>query len=97
MTNLKIYDDKKWSELSVKEKSQLIVAFSFGAASIILGFVSFILLLYIPGSVITMSGLWASVTCTVLGIAQYFKTEMAEFRTKINEEIQKINENQQNS
>lgn len=86
----KVYDNRKWKQLGFKEKSQYVMAIGFGVASIVLGFVSFIVLSFIPTSVIAMSGLWASVACGIFGISMYFKTEMMELNEKIDKKIDSI-------
>lgn len=86
MENINIYD-KKWSDLGAKEKSQLILAYSFAGASILLGFISFIWLTYIPGSVIAMSTMYGSMACAVLGIGMYFKSELVEFKTDVKKKL----------
>ena len=84
------FDNRKWKELGFKEKSQYLMAIGFGVASIVLGFVSFIVLSFIPTSVIAMSGLWASVACGIFGISMYFKNEMMELNEEIHKKIDSI-------
>lgn len=91
MANLDI-DSRGWKQLGFKEKSQYIMAYSFGIASILIGFISFIWLQYVPSSVIAMSGLWASVAMAILGISMFFKNKMIEFQTSVNERLNKIDE-----
>ena len=92
MKPVKLYDTRKWKELGFKEKSQYVIAYSFGFASIILGFVSFIWLTFIPTSVIALSGLWASVTCAILGISLYIKSEILEMNTKVKDKLNEVDE-----
>lgn len=92
MTDLKIYDDRKWRDLGFKDKAQYILAISFGFASIILAFVSFILLLYIPTSVITMSSLFASFALAIIGVTIYFKNQFIELQTKCDTKLKEIDE-----
>lgn len=79
-----------WSSLSVKEKIQYSLATMFGVASIIIGFVSFIILMTIPASVIGISALWASVCCGVLGISLHFRNEMIQFDTEVKDKLNHI-------
>lgn len=78
---------QKWVNLSVKEKIQYSLAAMFGIASIAIGFVAFILLMEIPGSVITISLCWASTCCALIGISLHFKHEMSEFQSKVNDRL----------
>lgn len=87
MDKIDIIYDKKWSDLGAKEKSQLILAYSFAGASIILGFISFIWLTYIPGSVIAMSGMYGSFACAILGIGVYLKTQIIEMKTDVKNKL----------
>lgn len=87
MENFEITYDKKWKDLGARERSQLIIAYSFAAASILLGFISFIWLTYIPGSVIAMSAMYGSMACAVLGIGMYFKSELVEFKTDVKKKL----------
>lgn len=80
----------KWKSLSVKEKIQYSLAAIFGASSIIIGFVAFILLMEIPTSVITISMLWASVCCGLIGISLHFRNELTEFKSKCDDRLNNI-------
>lgn len=86
MENINIYD-KKWSDLGAKEKSQLILAYSFAGASILLGFISFIWLTYIPGSVLGACGMYGSFACAILGIGVYLKTQILEMKTEVKNKL----------
>lgn len=85
-----IDETQKWSQLGFKDKANYIMALSFSAASIILAFVAFILLLYIPTSVITMSSLFASFAMALMGIGLYFKNKLVEFQTKCDNRLKEI-------
>lgn len=86
------YENKKWQELGASTKTKLIISCSLVAASIILGFISFIMLLEIPTSVIWMDGLWLSTSCAVLGISSYFHTQMVQFQTEVKTRLRKLDE-----
>jgi predicted membrane channel-forming protein YqfA (hemolysin III family) len=85
--------EKKWSELGAGEKTQLITAIALIAAGILLGFISFIWLQFIPGSVMAQSGIYISGALAIYGISSYFKTELNEFQTKINNKLKQIDYN----
>ena len=80
---LDIYENKKWSELGAATKVKLSIAAALVIASIILGFVSFYILLEIPTSVIGLDGLWLSTALGVLGISSYFHNEMVQFQSEV--------------
>lgn len=80
-------NNNKWSGLSVREKIQYSLAALFGIASVVIGFVAFIILLEIPNSVIGISALWASVSCGILGISLHFRNQMVDFQTKVRDKL----------
>lgn len=86
------YENKKWNELGAATKVKLSIAASLVLASIILGFVSFIILLEIPTSVIGLDGLWLSTALGVLGITSYFHNEMMQFQTEVKSRLKKLDE-----
>ena len=81
---------ENWNNISIKEKFQYSLAAMFGVASVVIGFVAFIILMNIPWSVIGISFLWASICCGVLGISLHFRNEMMEFDTEIKERLNDI-------
>lgn len=90
-------DSRKWTDLGVSEKFKLTIAGSLVLASIILGFVSFIIMLEIPTSVIGLDGLWLSTALAVLGISSYFHNEMVQFQGRINAKIDRMGKDDLNS
>ena len=86
------YENKKWAELGAAPKIKLSSAAALVAASIILGFVSFIMLLEIPSSVIWLDMLWLSTALGVLGISSYFHNEMVQFQTEVKSRLKKLDE-----
>ena len=89
-----VINPKHWADLGFSDKFKLTIAGVLVAASIILGFVSFILLLEIPTSVIGLEGLWLSTALAVLGIASYFHNELVEFQGKVAERLNKLDNNE---
>ena len=81
--NTESFDNRKWDELGASIKTKLIISCSLVASSIILGFISFVMLLEIPTSVIYLDGLWLSTATGVLGISSYFHTKMVQFQTEV--------------
>ncbi len=75
--------NKKWCDLDIQDKIKMIIAISLVAASIILGFVSFVILLEIPGSVLGLEGLWLSAALAIFGIASYFHNELVQFKSEV--------------
>lgn len=83
-----------WTDLGFSDKFKLTIAGVLVAASVILGFVSFIILLEIPTSVIGLEGLWLSTALAVLGIASYFHNEFVEFQGKVAERLNRLDNNE---
>lgn len=81
---------ENWKELPIKEKLQYSLATLFGVASIVIGFVAFIILLEIPASVIGISFLWASVCCAIFGISLHFRNQMMDFDTQVKNRLNDI-------
>ncbi len=88
MTNTTTHE--KWKDLGFKDKAQYIMALSFAAASIILAFLAFILLMYIPTSVITMSSLFASFAMGIIAGGLYFKNQLMELNIKTEERLKEL-------
>ena len=83
---------ESWGELGFKDKAQYILALAFGFSSIILAFLAFLLLMYIPGSVITMSSLFASFACGILAGGLYFKNKLMELNFKTEQRLKLIDD-----
>ena len=88
-----VYENKKWSELGAATKIKLSSAAALVLASIVLGFVSFIILLEIPTSVIGLSGLWLSTALAIMGITSYFHNELVEFQSEVKTRLKKLDQN----
>lgn len=85
-------DSRKWKELGFGEKLKFSIAGSLVTASIILGFVSFILLFEIPWSVSGLIGIWLSTALATLGIAAHFNNEMVKFQTHVQDRLKQFDE-----
>lgn len=79
-----------WREISISEKVKLSMSVLLIIASIVLGFVSFIVLCEIPSSVIGLNGVWLSTALGLLGITAYVDTTMAKVKTDVQETLDKI-------
>ncbi len=86
---------KKWKELGAGERTQLITAVVLVAAAIILGFLSFLWLQMIPGSVLAQSGIYLSGALAIFGISAYFKSEMTEFQSEVKKKLDRLSEGEQ--
>lgn len=93
MTN-EAYDNRKWKDLGVTDKTKISLSVILIIASIVLGFVSFVMLLEIPTSVIWLDGLWLSTGLAVLGISSYFHTQLVQFQTEVKARLRKIDNNE---
>lgn len=82
----------KWKDLGAADKLKLSLSAGLVVASIVLGFISFILLYEIPGSVIGLDGLWLSTALAVMGISSHFKNELVKFQSEVNSRLNKLDE-----
>lgn len=94
MTN-ETYDNRKWKDLGITDKTKLSLSIILTVASIALGFVSFIMLLEIPTSVIWLDMLWLSTALAVLGISSYFHNELVQFQTEVKTRLRKIDNHEE--
>ena len=79
----------KWGDLGASEKTKLSLSIFLITSSVILGFLSFLILNEIPGSVIGINGVWMSTALALLGITAYVNTQVVKMKTEL---AQKINE-----
>ena len=91
-----ILDPRNWNELGVGDKFKLTIAAGLVISSILLGFISFIILLEIPTSVIGLDGLWLSTALAVLGISSYFHNEMVQFQGKVQDRLNRMDKQEIN-
>lgn len=84
-----------WRDLGASEKTKLALSIFLIIASVILGFISFIILNEIPGSVIGINGVWCSTALALLGITAYVNTEIVKMRTKVDDKIEELDEVEQ--
>jgi len=87
-----LFDNRKWNELGISDKVKLSIAGVLVISSIVLGFVSFILLMEIPTSVIGLDGLWLSTALAILGITSYFHNELSHFQTEVKTRLKNLEE-----
>lgn len=88
------YDNRKWKDLGVTDKTKISISIILTVASVILGFVSFIMLLEIPTSVIWLEMLWLSTALGVLGISSYFHNELVQFQTEVKTRLKKLDKDE---
>lgn len=81
-----------WKDLGASEKTKLSLSIFLIIASVILGFISFIILNEIPGSVIGINGVWCSTALALLGITAYVNTELVKMRTQVKDKIDELDE-----
>lgn len=82
----------KWKDLGAADKLKLSLSAGLVVASIVLGFISFILLFEIPGSVIGLDGLWLSTALAVMGISSHFNNELVKFKSEVRSRLNKLDE-----
>lgn len=85
-------DNRSWKDLGFGEKIRYSLATLLIVSSIILAFVSFIILLEIPSSVIGTAGLFGSEALGILGIASYFSNEIIKFQSKVDAKLNELDE-----
>ena len=83
-------DNRSWNDLGFGEKIRYSLATLLIVSSIILAFVSFIILLEIPSSVIGTVGLFGSEALGILGIASYFSNEIIKFKSKVDAKLNEL-------
>lgn len=59
-------------------------------SAVAIAFVSFLLTLTIGGGVLCYIGEALGVALAIFGVTQYFKNQMVEFQTKVNDTLNKI-------
>lgn len=93
MINNATYDNRTWHDLGINDKVKLSLASSLIISSVIMGFLSFILLHEVPTSVIGTMGLFGSEALAILGISSYFHNELVRFQSTVNEKLQDLEKN----
>lgn len=88
-------EKEHWKDLGASEKTKLTLSIFLIAASVILGFISFIMLYEVPGSVIGINGVWCSTALALLGITAYVNTEIVKMRTQVKDKIEELDEIEQ--
>jgi hypothetical protein len=84
------YDKRKWKELGFTDKMKFSLAGCLVASSILIGFISFLWLTFVPTSVIALSGLWLSTALAFLGISSYFHNELVKFQTEVKTKLTQL-------
>ena len=87
---LQLNDSRSWKELGFGDKIRYSLATLLIVSSIVLAFVSFIILLEIPSSVIGTIGLFGSEALGILGIASYFSNEIIKFKSKVDAKLNEL-------
>lgn len=83
-------ENRKWKETSSKEKWQIINGTVLVFSAIILYFLSFCLTLAIGFDIISAGGTLLASGLAFFGLSSFFKNQMIEFQTKIDERLKKI-------
>lgn len=82
----------KWGDLGASEKTKLSLSIFLIISSVILGFVSFLILNEIPGSVIGVNGVWCSTALALLGITAYVNTQVVKMKTELTERMNELDD-----
>ena len=82
----------KWIDLGASEKIKLGLSVFLIGSAVVLGFLSFLILNEIHGSVIGINGVWCSTALALLGITAYINTQVVKMRTDVAEKIQEIDD-----
>lgn len=82
----------KWVDLGASEKTKLSLSIFLIISSVILGFLSFLILNEIPGSVIGVNGVWCSTALALLGITAYVNTQVVKMKTELTERMNELDD-----
>ena len=88
-------EKETWKSISIKEKWQIINGSSLVFSAIILYFVSFILTLSIGFDVISAASTMLATGLAFFGITSYIKNQMMNFETKVNRQIKRLEDIEQ--
>lgn len=91
------YDKRTWKDLGFADKMKFSLAGCLVASSILIGFISFIWLTFVPTSVIALSGLWLSTALAFLGISSYFHNELVKFQTEVKTKLTQLSTSEINN
>lgn len=83
---------QKWNELGASEKTKLSLSIFLIVSSVVLGYISFLILNEIPGSIIGINCAWMSTALALLGITAYVNTQVVKMRTQLAEKINEIDD-----
>ena len=83
-------ENRTWKEPSSKEQWQIINGTVLVFSAIILYFLSFCLTLAIGFDIISAGGTLLASGLAFFGLSSFFKNQMIEFQTKIDERLKKI-------
>jgi hypothetical protein len=89
-------ESNKWRDLGAGEKTKLGLSIFLIICSVVLGFISFIILNEVPGSVIGINGVWCSTALALLGITAYVNSEIVKMRTKVDGKIDELDDAERN-
>lgn len=87
-------EKETWKTIGIRDKWQIINGTVLIFSAIILYFVCFILTLTIGMGVISAGGTMLATGLAFFGITGYIKNQMTNFETKINERINKVEEDE---
>lgn len=88
-------NNNKWSDISVKEKWQIINGTVLVMSAIILYFLAFIITLSIGFEVVSAGATLLATGLAFFGITSFVKNQMIDFEAKVNNKIRKIEEDEQ--
>lgn len=88
-------EKEHWKDLGASEKTKLGLSIFLIIASVVIGFISFVILNEIPGSVIGVNGVWCSTALALLGITAYVNTEIVKMRTQVRDKIDELDDAEQ--
>lgn len=89
-------NNEQWKDLGFSEKTKIVLSIFLIIASVILGYISFVILFEIPESVIGINVAWLSASLGLLGITAYVNTSVLKMQTKINDKIEEIDKIERN-
>ena len=87
-------EKETWKSIGIRDKWQIINGTVLIFSAIILYFVCFLLTLTIGMGVISAGGTMLATGLAFFGITSYIKNQMTNFETKINERMNKVEEDE---
>ena len=81
-------EKKKWNELAVKERSQILLAAFLILAAVILVFTCFLMTLQVGSTVLAASGEFLASALALLGLTLIVKNSLIDIQTQVQKNLE---------